>query len=1182
MLNSSFKLVLLFSLLSAILRSNAQIVINEICPRNALSFIDEDGEYPDWFELYNNGEETVSLLNWSVSDNPEEPDKWKFPDVSLQPDSFMTVFASNKNRKAIVNHWETAIYADDIWKYLFATEEPDPDWKEPGFDDSSWLEGQGGFGRGDGDDNTIMPDTVPTVYIRKTFTIPDTSIISYVLLHVDYDDAFVAYLNGVEIARANIGYEGKIQKWNDWAWVAHPAQMFQGGKPDEFRIDMELFKSNVHNGENLLAIQGLNAWNNYGNSSLIPFLTFGIEDDSFTYQPVPEWFGDKPIYLHTNFQLSGSGESLTISNPQGNTVDFIEFPSMNADDSYGRTIDGNSNMAFFDSVSPGFSNNNSLSFNGYTEEPVFSLPSGFYGGSTDISIQNYQPGDTIRYTLDGAVPVDTSFMYSEPIHIDSTTVLRARIFKQGFIPGKITTKTYFIDVSSTFPVISISVDPFDLWDWEHGIYVLGPNADTTFPYHNANFWMDWEKSAHIEYFDTSQNVGFDQDIGLKINGGYSRAYPQKSLRILAKGRYGKSTVDYKLFKDKDIYSFKRFILRNSGQDYNVTHFRDAFMHKLIQKETDIDIQDYEPSVVFLNGDYWGVYNIREKIGKYYLNENFGAPEDNISILRDNQTVVIGNNYHYAAMMDYIKAAPVIDSLTVDSISKLLDIDNYTDYFITEMFYVNPDWPNNNIKCWRENNETSKWRYIMTDTDFGFGLYSYVTKNELYRILHWTILYTDNHTPFRRLMENDEYKRYFINRSADMFNTVLHKDNTIALIEQFRQSMEPEMPGQLARWGGDMETWESNVDEMISFAENRETYVRQHYMDEFGLTKLTDLTLEIDSVNHGEIKINTIIPDSLPWTGTYFDGNPVDLTAVPNEGYLFSHWSSNMIISGEDTLKQHLTVNIDTNDIFKAFFVIDTTGQDTAHIIINEINYKSADTLNAGDWVELLNIDTVSRNLSGWIFKDGNDDHQFVIPGQTILDTAQYLILCQDIDLFSEIYPEVENVLGSFDFGLSKNGENLRLYDTGDNLIVSVNYSNEAPWPENVSGTGRTLELLDPNGNLNDGGNWFAGCIGGSPGGPFEECDTIGVNEFYTKNGYIKVFPNPFGDNTTIEFKTEKGGEYNFKVFNSFGNLVREEKSKYFENEINRIEFDRRNLNPGLYFFIISMENRKLKGEFVIK
>ena len=1162
---------------------SGQITINEICPRNSEAMADEDGEFPDWFELYNVGNEPVSLLNWAVTDNPVNPDKWTFPDVTLFPDSFLVVFASGKDRKAIVNHWETVIYADEVWKYWFATEEPDPDWKEPGFDDSSWLEGQGGFGRGDGDDNTIMPDTVPTVYIRKIFTIPDTSIISYVLLHVDYDDAFVAYLNGVEIARANIGYAGKIQKWNDWAWVAHPAQMFQGGKPDEFRIDMELFRSIIHNGNNLLAIQGLNAWNNYGNSSLIPFLSFGIVDDSFTYQPIPDWFGNKPIYLHTNFQLSGGGESLTLSNPEGNIADFVEFPAMNADDSYGRVADGTDDFAFFHFPTPNSSNNISTSYSGYTKDPEFSLPSGFYSGSVDVSISNFQSGDTIRYTLDGAVPVDTSLLYQEDaIQIDSTTVLRARIFKSGYIPGNITTKTYLIDFSATIPVISISVDPYDLWDWENGIYVMGPNADSTFPYHNANFWMDWEKAAHIEYFDTAQNSGFDQDIGLEIHGGFSRAYPQKSFRLLAKGRYGKSTVDYKLFKDKDINSFKRFILRNSGQDYNSTHFRDAFMHKLIQKQTDIDIQDYEPSVVLLNGGYWGVYNIREKIGKYYLNENFGVPYDNVSILRDNQNIVVGSNYHYVAMMDYIKDAPVIDSVTVDSISKLLDISNYTDYFIAEMFYVNPDWPNNNIKCWRENNATSRWRYIMTDTDFGYGLFTSPTKNELYRILHGTILYSDNHIPLRRLMENAEYKRYFINRSADMFNTVLHKGNMISLIEQFRLRMEPEMPGQLNRWGGNMSSWESDVDEMVSFAENRETYVRQHYMNEFELTKLTDVTLNIDSVQHGTIKINTIIPDSLPWTGTYFDGNPIDLAAIPNEGYLFSHWSSNMIISGEDTLKQHLTVNIDTNDIFKAFFVIDTIGPDTAHIVLSEINYKSADTLDAGDWIELFNIDTDSRNISGWIFKDENDDHQFAIPDETILDTAGYLVLCQDIENFTGIYPNVENVIGSFDFGLSKNGENLRLYDTDNILITSVNYSNEAPWPENVSGTGRTLELLDPYGDLNDGNNWFAGCIGGSPGGPFEGCDTIGVSEFLSESGYLKVYPNPFGEKTIIKFKAGSGEQYTFSVFNSFGTIVREKKSRYFSSDINKIEFNRKSLNTGLYFFIISGKNWELKGKFVIR
>ncbi len=1172
----------LFFFLSVSFAAFGQIAINELCPRNATTIADEDDEYPDWFELYNTGEESISLINWSVSDNPDNPSKWKFPDITLQPDSFLILFASGNNRKAIVNHWETVIYSDEIWKYWLPDQEPDPAWMSPDFDDSSWPQGPGGFGRGDGDDNTIVPDSVPTVYIRKTFTVPDTSIISYALLHMDYDDAFVAYINGVEIARANIGYAGKIQKWNDWAWVAHLAKMYQGGKPEEFRINMELFRSIINEGENLLAIQGLNAWNNYGNSSLIPFLSFGIKDNSFTYQPIPEWFGNKPVYLHTNFQLSGSGESLTLSNQQGSVVDFVEFPSMNADDSYGRMTDGSDDFVFFDSVSPGFSNNNSLFFNGYTKEPEFSVPSGFYSGGVDVLIANFQTGDTIRYTLDGSVPMDTSELYQEAVLIDSTTVLRARVFKSGFIPGKIMTKTYLIDFNATVPIISISVDPFDLWDWENGIYVMGPNADPTFPYHNANFWMDWEKSAHIEFFDSAQTIGFDQDIGLKIHGGYSRAYPQKSFRILAKGRYGKSSIDYKLFKDKDINSFKRFILRNSGQDYNNTHFRDAFMHKLIQKQTDIDIQDYEPSVVFLNGSYWGVYNIREKIGPYYLNENFGTPDDNVSILRDNHNIVVGSNYHYAAMMDYIKDSPVIDSITVDSISKLLDIDNYTDYFIAEMFYVNPDWPNNNIKCWRENNATSRWRYIMTDTDFGFGLFTNPYKNELHRILHSIILYTDNHIPFRRLMENYEYKRCFINRSADMFNTVLHKDNMIALIEQFRQRMEPEMPYHFDKWGGDMTIWESDVNGMVSFAEIREPNVRQHYIDEFDLTKLVEITLNIDSINHGTIKINTIIPDSLPWQGTYFDGNPIDLTAEPSDGFLFSHWGSNMIISGEDTLKQHLIVNIDTNDIFKAFFVIDTIVPDTVHIIINEINYKSADTLDAGDWVELLNIDTVSRDLSGWVFKDGDNDHQFLLPGQTILNTAEYVVLCQDLDKFSGIYPEVENILGSFDFGLSKNGENLRLYDIDNSLITSVNYSNEAPWPENVSSTGRTLELLDHNGNFNDGNNWFAGCIGGSPGGQYEECDTVGVKEFYSSNGYVKVYPNPFGDKTTIEFKADDDGHYNFKVFNTFGNIVREEKTRYFEKEINRIEFSRQELNPGLYFFFISGKAWVLKGKFVIE
>ena len=177
-------------------------------------------------------------------------------------------------------------------------------------------------------------------------------------------------------------------------------------------------------------------------------------------------------------------------------------------------------------------------------------------------------------------------------------------------------------------------------------------------------------------------------------------------------------------------------------------------------------------------------------------------------------------------------------------------------------------------------------------------------------------------------------------------------------------------------------------------------------------------LMIDSIFHGNVKINTIIPDSLPWQGLYFDGNPVDITAIPDSGYMFSHWASNMVITGNDTLNQKLNVNVDTNATFKAFFVIDTIPPDTPMVVFSEICYSSVDSLDADDWIELLNIDTISHNLAGWVFKDGDDDHEFILPQSTILDTNQYLVLCQDNEKFADIYPEVENVIGPFDFGLN--------------------------------------------------------------------------------------------------------------------------------------------------------------------
>ncbi|MEZ5198097.1 MAG: CotH kinase family protein [Bacteroidales bacterium] len=1161
----------------------AQVLINEVCTRNSFVLNDFDEKTPDWIELYNHGNEIVNLSGWSVSDNLNQPNKWIFPEITLEPDSFLIVMASGNNRKAIVDHWETIIHAEESWKYFTPFYTPDTNWKSFGFDDSEWMEGPGGFGRGDDDDNTVLPDTVRTVYLRKHFTINDTSKITSVLLHVDYDDAFIAYLNGVEIVRSNIGWPGLLQEWNNHARDVHTAVMFLGLPPEEFQLDMNQFKSLILPGENVLAIQAFNAWGNHGNFSIIPFLTVGINDGSFSYQELPEWFIDKPVYLHTNFSLAGQGESLVLSNPDNEIIDLVEIPYLKSDHSFGRKPDGNLDFNYFRHPTPKLSNNGSLGYNGYSKEPAYSVPSGFYNGGVEVNFLNQLAGDTIRYTLDGSWVSDTSDIFSGSILIDTTTVVRAQVYSSGLLPGKVSTNTYLIDFSSELPVISLSLNPHDLWDWEDGIYVLGPNASTIYPYKGANFWQDWEKPTHVEYFDENQVLGFELDADIVIHGGFSRANDMKSLRIIASGKYDESEINYPLFKDKDIYSYKRLVLRNSGQDYNITHFRDAVMHKIVQKDTRIEIQDYEPAVVFLNGVYWGIHNLREKIDRYYVNSNFGVPEDSTEIIRENHKIIEGDFYHYVQMIHYVKNVPVVDSVAYENISKQVDLNNYTDYFIAEMYYVNSDgWPNHNTKYWRAKNDTARWHYILTDTDFALGLYSQVYKNELYRVLHSSILWADNHWILRRLMENADYRQYFINRSADMFNTMLLSANVVNKINELKQRIEPEMDRHMMRWGSSYAAWEANVDIMSDFGENRLSYIWQHYIDEFDLTKTVNIGFDIDSVHHGNIKVNTIFPDSLPWQGVYFDGNPIEVSAIADSGYVFSHWASNLVLTNADTLKQKLEINVDTNVLFKAYFVIDTFEPDAPQIVFNEINYRSLDTLDAGDWAELWNVDSISWDLTNWVFKDSDDDHAFVLPAGTVLDPGDYLVLFRDSVMFKNVFPDIESVYGPFEFGLNNGGDDLRLFDAEGNTLVMMTYSNDEPWPTDADGTGKTIELLDPFEDMSDGSNWFSGCIGGSPGGPFIPCDTIGVKDIPSNPENVLIHPNPFSQKTTIEFINTHSDFVDIKLFNVHGILVRDQRLLNLTYGDVEIILKRENLDPGIYFLNLHLKERIYSSKLLVR
>ncbi|HIP31635.1 MAG TPA: hypothetical protein EYG86_02620 [Crocinitomicaceae bacterium] len=353
---------------------HSQIVINEVSTAQNFGVADEDGNYPDWIELYNAGTTAVDLEGYALVSENEVKQNWIFPSIIIQPNDYLIVFASEKDRRDIIDHWEAPIYPQSIWDYYTGPTTPPSNWNTNSFNTTTWNNGIGGIGYGDGDDSTIIAPTT-TLYMRSDFILTDTSNISIGLMILDYDDSFVAYLNGVELARNNVGVHGTPPVFTDLAYEEHESQLYNGGNYEFFFFD--------------------------------------------------------------------------------------------------RTIMGNSKNE----------GNN-----------AFSLEAGFYSGSQTISINSNENG-TVHYTTDGSIPILSSSIYTAPLSVTSNTVLKAVFFPStsSILPSKPQVATYYIDENVSLPVISITTDPKNLWNYYEVFYVFGPNADSVnYPFIGSIFWNGWE------------------------------------------------------------------------------------------------------------------------------------------------------------------------------------------------------------------------------------------------------------------------------------------------------------------------------------------------------------------------------------------------------------------------------------------------------------------------------------------------------------------------------------------------------------------------------------------------------------------------------------------------------------------------------------------------------------------
>ena len=1141
------------------------IRINELVASNSI-FPDEDGDTPDWIELYNYGNSPVSLINWSISDEEEDTNPWIFPDVTLNEDEYMLLWASDKNRGQLT-YPRTLITEGDLFKYIIPSSPVSSNWTSVNYNDNFWFGGLSGFGYGDGDDNTNITYGSLSVFIRKDFTISNINNIVSLILDIDYDDGFVAYINGFEVARSNIN--GSPPAYNATSNSDHEAQIYVGGYPDRFVINN--FQNILIEGTNTLSIQAHNVSDTSSDLTIIPFLTaiFTTDTNEGIVPPNVLQYSSENTSLHTDFKISSSAETIYLRNDNGELVDSLSFENLQSDVSIG--VSANSTeLVYFQTTTPNDENDNSESAGIVSSVVQFSDDGGSVNNTINLSLSGNEDGEYIRYTLDSSEPDYTSIFYDSPIQINSTTVVRAKIFKNNYIPGYSDTRSYFYNINHDIPFVSIVSDPYNLFDNDYGIYELGDDADDGFPYYGANFWEDWERPAHFSLFNSDGELEIEFNTGIKIFGGYSRGNAQKSFAFFARGQYGLSEFNYPFFSELNYSKFQSFTLRNSGNDWLRSQIKDAAVTSLMSG-TDLEYQSHQSVASYVNGDYWGLYKIREKVNEHFIASKANISVDDIDLLTNSAEVVHGTNEDYVNLINFISGNNLAIPSNYEYVKTHVDIDNFIIYNVIQIYGDNHDWPGNNIKYWKS--DGSKWRWILYDTDFSFsGQYwtwdvnNHYLVNSLYRVLSgiqtnwanapWSTLM------LRKLIQNTEFRNKFVNRYADEINTRFLASDVVQHFNDIYDVILDEVPDHIERWNSNDDPY-NYVELMINFAVNRPDYAKEHILSELDLPNYHKVSLENSTPEFGFIRVNNNLKIQEPaWNGDYFEEVPITLKAVPEFGYTFSHWSG-----ANNSIDEEITLDINNDKYVEAHFVEDQTPTDL-NIVINEINYKSSDDFNSNDWVELYNPNSYAVDISNWIFSDDNDANVYEFPENTIIQEESYLVIVKDIDDFSDSFAQISSYVGEFDFGLSSSSDAIRIYNSEMVIQDEVYYTSSLPWPSLGNGDGYTLELISPSLDNSLPENWTNYNLYGSPNEV--NSTTASINNFEQIKAVL--WPNPVENSLNITLNIDYSAKYTINLFDLKGVNLKTIFNGNLDLGDSNINYHVENLSSGIYIIKISSNN----------
>ncbi|MBN1185737.1 MAG: CotH kinase family protein [Bacteroidales bacterium] len=595
---------------------------------------------------------------------------------------------------------------------------------------------------------------------------------------------------------------------------------------------------------------------------------------------------------HTNFGLSADGEVLYLSNTTGEIISSVEYYQQFADISFGRNPLVANEWLYCSTPTPGSANNVNMSVE-QSLHAQYEIPAGRYTSAQSITLT----GNAIKYTTDGSVPKSNSASYSQPVTISSTGILKTRTYPSEFLPGKTYANTYFINEHPfSLPVVSLSFNPEYFYDDVIGIHVMGTNGTTGYCGGSpANWYQDWERAAYFEYFDAQGVKQISQSIGVKMSGGCTRGRDQKSISLYARSKYDNNDFDYPFFTEKpNLRSFKSLLLRNSGNDQDQTLLRDAFIQALVKGSMDLDYQSYQPVIVYFNGKYRGIMNIREKVDEDYFLSNYNIKSDTIDFLERNAEIIRGTNTDYNAIISFITSNSMANDANYEWVANQIDIQEYINYNVAEIYIGNADWPQNNIKYWRKKNG-GKWRWILFDTDYGLGFRRTVADHPTFEKLIDNLDVTEPWSTllFQKLMENEGFKKQFLQTFITQMHSSFHPDWCDFVLDSLSEVIETEIPYNQAKYGRNVDTWNGWISTLRDQYNYRYIFMQNYFDTYFNLTsdKVT-VAISNENILQGKVEVNNAVIQHYPFKMSTYKELPLSIKAKPEKGYRFSHWENN--------------------------------------------------------------------------------------------------------------------------------------------------------------------------------------------------------------------------------------------------------------------------------------------------